>query len=917
MAVKILHKRSAVEFKSATGAQLEFGELALNYHESGSYLQCKDAAGEIVQLGGVYIGADAPGNELKGAWWLRDTDFTLFLYDGTRWVSIAGGGGGGGTGDITEVIGGDGIEANELAGRVTVNVDLANNSHGLSFIGGKLQADIATTSSLGTVKIGDGIAVDAAGEISVDVDGIDIGVDLGYLPDGNNAGSIENSGGDDAVIPIVTDTVAGLMTGEQKQKLDGIEENAQPNPLAGRALSYDTTSDPDTLDADIATTSELGVVRIGSGLVVDTSGEVSVDLSSTDVGADLEYVPNGNEAAEITNTAGDNATVPIAIQADSDAIPTPTEGVAGLFTGLEKEKLAGIEDGAQVNGAPVTISDTAPTDPSDGDLWWVDSPVDEGGGRLYIYFEDDDTKQWIDTSLPGGGGGGGLTEAVADLKYLRIDAAAPDQTRVAGEATFAELTTHEAGVSMTGGVLQGPDRFEILTESSNVELYLRSDSGTSFTFNSSNGITGANESRNISSNFSGTGLTKGFTGITSAIGSDCSAGATGDVNCYNAFFNTPQTNNGEIVGYRSGVNNDDGTNVFNFYAAGSAPNYFEGLTEHAGGVEVTDGFVEGPRTRGIRAKVSSGTNRLGIQSAPDGNFTTYTGFNSYVSGDVTNVTHYDASQNLNATYGTVKGFAATGNLQNGTTASYGFWSDLDNSTGPANYNFYAEGNAPNYFAGTIQNPFAIVCSSDPTFSINPPSQEKIGVALRPAGTILSYLGSNIDAHHKTGRTNDGHLHYFEKANRAFVGSIEIDGGVLRFSPASDYRLKNNVNDLGSSTEIIKNLRPITYEVESHPGITHLGFIAHELQEHVLDAVSGTKDATEAIGTYTDPDGNVETDVTEPEAIPYGATWTETGTRDVYQGVDQTKLIPLLTKALQEVMQKNEDLEARIAALEGA
>ena len=33
-------------------------------------------------------------------------------------------------------------------------------------------------------------------------------------------------------------------------------------------------------------------------------------------------------------------------------------------------------------------------------------------------------------------------------------------------------------------------------------------------------------------------------------------------------------------------------------------------------------------------------------------------------------------------------------------------------------------------------------------------------------------------------------------------------------------------------------------------------------------------------------------------------------------VDQTKLIPLLTKALQEVMQKNEDLEARLAALEG-
>ena len=64
MSVKILHKRSAVEFKNATGAQLEFGELALNYNESGPYLQCKDTAGEIINLGGVYlseVGADAQG----------------------------------------------------------------------------------------------------------------------------------------------------------------------------------------------------------------------------------------------------------------------------------------------------------------------------------------------------------------------------------------------------------------------------------------------------------------------------------------------------------------------------------------------------------------------------------------------------------------------------------------------------------------------------------------------------------------------------------------------------------------------------------------------------------------------------------------------------------------------------------------
>ena len=532
MAVKILHKRSAVEFKSATGAQLEFGELALNYHESGSYLQCKDAAGEIVQLGGVYIGANAPGNELKGAWWLRDTDYTLFLYDGTRWVSIAGGGGGG-TGDITEVIGGDGIEATELAGEVTVSVDLANDSHGLSFIGGKLQVDIATTSSLGTVKIGNGIAVDAAGEISVDVDGLDIGVDLGYLPDGNNAGTIENSGGDDAVIPIVTDTVAGLMTGDQKQKLDGIEENAQANPLAGRALSYDTSTDPDTLDADIASKSELGVVRVGDGIDVSASGEISVDLS------DL--------------------------------------------------------------GSSVTISETAPADPSNGDLWWADSPVDEGGGRLYIYFEDDDTKQWVDTSLPGGGdGGGGLTQDQADGLYL---SKVNDDT-AAGKITFQGQTTHEGGVKVTGGTLP--------TVTSSGFYSVSGGDNTNLRAYATDGNTGAprvvwsapgsriglmgNPDLKGYAHVSGSMLTSqtdanayAFWSFPSSINTTPSqnvhlissrfpGSSKGNLQQIIHFSNhNTNTSISDVYGFRSEI--DIGADDrFNFYAAGNAPNYYAGST---------------------------------------------------------------------------------------------------------------------------------------------------------------------------------------------------------------------------------------------------------------------------------------------------------------------------------------------------
>ena len=159
MSVRILHKRSAVEFKNATGAQLEFGELGLNYNESGPYLQCKDTAGEIINLGGVYlseVGADAPGNPLPGRLWLRGD--TLFIYNGDAWIEIAGGGGdgGGGTPGTITIIGGDGIDAETIGSTVTITADV-DSDKGLEI-----------SASLIAVKLGSGLKFDASGAIEVD-----------------------------------------------------------------------------------------------------------------------------------------------------------------------------------------------------------------------------------------------------------------------------------------------------------------------------------------------------------------------------------------------------------------------------------------------------------------------------------------------------------------------------------------------------------------------------------------------------------------------------------------------------------------------------------------------------------------------------------------------------------------------------
>lgn len=61
-----------------------------------------------------------------------------------------------------------------------------------------------------------------------------------------------------------------------------------------------------------------------------------------------------------------------------------------------KKSVGGVESIVELSGgggASVTTSDTAPTNPADGDLWY-----DSAGGRLYCYYEDGDSGQWVDAA---------------------------------------------------------------------------------------------------------------------------------------------------------------------------------------------------------------------------------------------------------------------------------------------------------------------------------------------------------------------------------------------------------------------------------------------------------------------------------------------------------------------------------------
>ena len=89
MAVQIVLKNSNVQDREVTAGQLGIGEIALNYHESGPFLQCKDSRDRIWRIGGAVIATNAPDHPARGALWYQDTTNTLRFYTGTNWVTVS------------------------------------------------------------------------------------------------------------------------------------------------------------------------------------------------------------------------------------------------------------------------------------------------------------------------------------------------------------------------------------------------------------------------------------------------------------------------------------------------------------------------------------------------------------------------------------------------------------------------------------------------------------------------------------------------------------------------------------------------------------------------------------------------------------------------------------------------------------
>jgi len=226
----------------------------------------------------------------------------------------------------------------------------------------------------------------------------------------------------------------------------------------------------------------------------------------------------------------------------------------------------------------------------------------------------------------------------------------------------------------------------------------------------------------------------------------------------------------------------------------------------------------------------------------------------------------------------------------------GSHSYIRNSTG----DLYIQGNN----SGTVTN--NVICQSDGSTELHYDSSKKLATAsdgITVYGRIAASRDETVatfncdtsgDVLGISMRHGRGGLSGYTGKMIAFIGndsteegSIVIGTTATLYNTSSDYRLKENQVAISDGITRLKTLKPYRFNFKKDTDTTVDGFFAHEVTPVVPEAIYGAKDATNS-------DGSINP-----------------------QQIDQSKLVPLLTAALQEAITKIETLETKVAALEAA
>ena len=261
---------------------------------------------------------------------------------------------------------------------------------------------------------------------------------------------------------------------------------------------------------------------------------------------------------------------------------------------------------------------------------------------------------------------------------------------------------------------------------------------------------------------------------------------------------------------------------------------------------------------------------------------------------------------INGTANTVAGVAAGGIndnvVDNGTMADDAIGIAELSATGTASSSTYLRGD--NSWAAIASDKIeegntsaeVVDTGSDGHFKVTTEGSERIRVlaggnalfgatSATDGASIIEAHGANMDRPllTKTATTNSNYSLMCQNDNGT-VGSISTAGSGTSFNTSSDYRLKENVVNLTGGISRLKTLKPKRFNFKADASTILDGFLAHEVTA-VPEAIFGVKDAVDS----------------DDKIIP--------------QGLDYSRLVPLLTAALQEAVTKIETLETKVAALE--
>jgi hypothetical protein len=181
-----------------------------------------------------------------------------------------------------------------------------------------------------------------------------------------------------------------------------------------------------------------------------------------------------------------------------------------------------------------------------------------------------------------------------------------------------------------------------------------------------------------------------------------------------------------------------------------------------------------------------------------------------------------------------------------------------------------------------------------------------GVVLNRNG--VSSINSGSDTNMIFARAGTGTMIVFRANNVTTAGTISVSGSSTAYNTSSDYRLKENVEDLTGASARVNQLNPSRFNFIADDTNTLVdGFLAHEVADVVPEAIDGTYNEVEV---WKD---NEEL----PDGVSAGDNKLDDdgNTIPIYQGIDQSKLVPLLTAALQEALAEIASLKTRVEALE--